>query len=98
MRLKDLASAITAGKTPIIELHAVDPIIYVAFARDEDILAPLKDEDQQVLKFPSRTAACAALRETGLASVQFVHRCAYDEMIGLSSVEGGAELRQLLTL
>ncbi len=98
MRLQDLTAAIDAGQTPIIELHAVDPIIYVAFARNEDTLAPLKGDDEQVLKFPSRHAACAALRETGLASVQFVHRCAYDEMIGLTPAEGGAELRQLLTL
>ncbi len=98
MRLTDLSDAIAAGQAPIVELHGVDPMIYVAFARSADGLAPLKDDEERVLKYPSRHAACTALRETGLASVQFVHRSAYDEMIGLSSVDGGAELRELLTL
>ncbi|MEM7078317.1 MAG: DUF6482 family protein [Pseudomonadota bacterium] len=99
MNLNRIAKLIAAGEIPLLELHAVDPMIYVVFCKEGEQLRPLHDTAGDVLKFRSRFAALQALREAGVAGVQFVHNSPYDEMIGLPSARGpGAAMREFIEL
>ncbi len=82
----------------LLEVHAVDPMIYLVFASSGDKLLPVTGKRGKRLSFPSRFAALHALREAGVASVTFVHRSAYGEMIGLADQGETNELRQVISL
>lgn len=95
MRLDDLAAA---GDELALEVHAVDPVIYLIYRVAGEQLIPLVDEQGATLRFPSRHAAVQALREAGVREVDFVHTSAYGEMVGLDYAEGPNELRQHIKL
>ncbi|MCR9259945.1 MAG: DUF6482 family protein [Pseudomonadaceae bacterium] len=82
----------------LLEVHAVDPMIYLVFAALGDKLLPVTGKRGKRLSFPSRFAALHALREAGIASVTFVHRSAYGEMVGLADQGETNELRQVIAL
>ena len=109
--LESIASEVAASRTPVIEIHSVDPAIYLVFLVDsgeatrslaagsaQSALVPVVGRKGQPLRFPSRYAACLALKKTGLAAAQFVHRSAYDEMIGLASSPSHGEMREFIDL
>ncbi len=98
MTLKELARLIAAGEAPIVEVHAVEHTIYVPYVRVDDQLIPFKAASGKTLRFPSRHASMRALKGEGLAAAQFVHKSAYDEMIGVASSTSNAEFRELVDL
>ena len=81
-----------------LEVHAVDPMIYLVFAAEGASLVPVTGKRGKRLSFTSRFAALHALREAGVASVTFVHRSAYGEMVGLADQGETNELRQVISL
>ena len=93
MTLKEIANLISAGGHISLEVHAVDPAIYQVFQRFSGRLVPVMDKDQS-LRFPSRFSALKALADLGLDEVDFVHRSAYGEMIGMETPHDQTELRQ----
>jgi len=128
--LASLRDEVASGRMPVVEVHGVDPSIYLVFQQvtahpatrggnlrgnvggvsppeDSHWLVAVVQESSRIklgevrpkpLRFPSRHAACQALKATGLATVQFVHRTAYDEMIGLESSASRGEMRELIDL
>lgn len=98
MTLDELGRAAATGMPPEVEIHALDPMLYVVFLADADGRHPLQDAVGKVKQFPSRYAATACLQRTGLARATFVHRTAYDEMIGVPSATGSAEFREVIDL
>jgi len=82
----------------LLEVHAVDPMIYLVFAASGESLLPVSGRLGKRLSFPSRSAALHALREAGITSVTFVHRSAYGEMVGLADQGETNELRQVIPL
>ncbi len=78
--LKDLISRNTA---PDLEVHGVDPSIYLIFSCKADTRAPIKDSRGNNLTFRSRSKAFDALREIGVKRADFVHKSAFDEMVGV---------------
>ena len=81
-----------------IEVHAVDPMIYVVFRRMGEQLEPVVDEKGTTLAFRSRYAALTALREAGVDELDFVHRSAYGEMVGIDDQSGSNEFRERVKL
>ena len=81
-----------------LEVHAVDPMIYLVFAVCGDMLLPVIGKGRKRLSFPSRFAALHRLREAGVTTVTFVHRSAYGEMVGLADEGETNELRQIISL
>ena len=78
--LKDLISGNTA---PALEVHGVDPSIYLIFICKADARTPIKDSRGNNLTFRSRSKAFDALREIGVKRADFVHKSAFDEMVGV---------------
>ena len=95
MTLDDIRKQPGARK---LEVHAVDPMIYMVFAAAEQRLTPLVNKNGKSVSFPSRFAALSALKDAGVQTVSFVHRSAYGDMVGLDDVAGDTELRQQLKL
>ncbi len=93
MTFGELESLLRAGGHADIELHAVDARIYQPFQRFGERLLPLT-ADGGAARYSSRFAACKALADLGLDQVDFVHRSAYSEMIGLETPFDQTELRQ----
>lgn len=93
MTLKELESLLKSGGVAVIEVHAVDPVIYVVFQRFGERLLPVLD-GRDTARYRSRYAAFKALAERGVCEVDFVHRSAYGEMIGFDSPHNQTELRQ----
>ena len=81
-----------------LEVHAVDPMIYMVFEAREQRLIPLVNKQGQSVSFPSRFAALSALKDAGVQTVSFVHRSAYGDMVGLDGSAADTELRQQLKL
>ena len=96
--LNELTRLAAAGAALPVEVHAVDPMIYVLFLRRGEHLDPMQDGRGTSLQYRSRHAALKALREAGLAEVDFVHRSAYGEMIGVEGTSSDTELRQTIRL
>ena len=97
MTLKEIANLVRAGGHISIEVHAVDPAIYQVFQRFSGRLVPVTDKDRS-LRFPSRFSALKALADLGLDEVEFVHRSAYGEMIGMETPYDQTELRQRIRI
>ncbi len=99
MKLSAINPLVRAGQPPQLEVHAIDPMIYLVFRRSGDDLVPVTDERGKTLRFPSRHRALCTLAETGLAQTEFVHRSAYTEMIGIAQDNWPAyELRETVKL
>ena len=96
MTLKEISRLVAAGQAPAVEIHSVDPMLYVLFARRDDALDPIADARGKSLIFRSRFAARRALSRTGLAEAAFVHRSSYGEMIGMEDRPN--ELREIVDL
>lgn len=97
MNLKALKNAVERNETLHIELHATEQILYIPFVRSGHSLKPLM-ENNTSLTFPSRSKALATLAQTGLQSVEFVHRSSYGEMIGSEGSISNTEFRQTIDL
>lgn len=83
MDLVELKARIADDTAPGIEVHGIDPSIYLIFGCDADLRAPIKNKDGTNLSFRSRSRAFDALRDVGVTHVDFVHRSAFDEMVGI---------------
>lgn len=83
MQLTDLKQLTRAGKAPAVEVHSIDPSIYLIFCCDDDNRAPIKGPNGDNLMFRSRSKAFEALRDAGIRHADFVHRSAFDEMVGV---------------
>ncbi len=92
--LENIAATASAG----IEVHAVDPMIYIVFQRRDEHLEPVVDEKGTTLAFRSRYAALTALREAGVQELDFIHRSAYGEMVGIDDQSGSNEFRERVKL
>jgi hypothetical protein len=93
MNLKEIESLMKAGGHITVEIHAVDLSIYQIFQRFSGRLIPVTSKGKNAL-FRSRFSALKALADLGLDEVDFVHRSAYGEMIGMESPFDQTELRQ----
>ena len=98
MDLDALSSLVGNGFEPQVEVHAIDPSIYLIYCRISEQLKPLLKADGNFLKYPSRGAAIQQLRKAGLRRVDFVHRSAYEEMIGFEHSAQPTEHRETLNL
>lgn len=83
MQLTDLKQLTRAGEAPAIEVHSIDPSIYLIFCGNGDNRAPIKAPNGDNLIFRSRSKAFDALRDAGIQRADFVHRSAFDEMVGV---------------
>lgn len=83
LQLNDLKQLTRAGEAPAVEVHSIDPSIYLIFTRGEDNRTPIKAPNGDNLIFRSRSKAFDALRDVGIARADFVHRSAFDEMVGV---------------
>ena len=98
MTLDELSTLLTAGAHVDLEVHGLDPMLYVAYRMDGGKRTPLRGADGAVLQFRSRYAAQRALRDAGATAATFIHRSAYGEMIGMASVDQDTELREIMVL
>jgi hypothetical protein len=98
MTLDQLKASIARGVLPALEVHALDPILYVIYIADDGRLQPICDQRGATLKYRSRHAAQQALADTGATTAAFVHRSAYGEMVGLAMDGADTELREVLYL
>jgi len=98
MTLDDLQQLFATGATPALEIHGLDPMLYVVYRVDGARPEPLLDRRGDTLRFRSRYAAQRALAECGAQRAAFVHRSAYGEMVGLDDHGADTELREMLFL
>lgn len=98
MTLDEIRRMVAGGRRPSLEVHAIDPMIYLVFECASDTLTPITDRNGQTLRYPSRFAALNALQQTGIPEVDFVHRSAYGEMVGLEDAGDSSEFRQRVRL
>ena len=85
MTLSELQTAVKSGRQPKIEVHGVDPSIYLIFVLAEGERRPLVDQRGKTLSYRSRSKAFDLLRDTGVQRADFVHRSAFDEMVGVGN-------------
>ncbi|MAT84702.1 MAG: hypothetical protein CMD39_10490 [Gammaproteobacteria bacterium] len=97
MTLDDLRQLCASGAAPAVEIHALTPMMYVLFHVQDGQRTPLRD-GQGSLRFTSRYAAQAALKEAGLHQATFIHASAYDEMVGLGPAAASNEFRETVIL
>ena len=98
VNLDKIKSLVEQGQAPAMEVHSIDPNIYLVFYRDGEEIRPVLDKNSKTLKCKSRTAAFLLLRETGISKTDFVHQTAYEEMIGFAHSGQKTELRETITL
>ncbi|MEC7106536.1 MAG: DUF6482 family protein [Pseudomonadota bacterium] len=98
MTLPELSTMITHGFEPKVEVHGVDPSIYLIFCFIDGRRQPLQNSDGESIKCPSRRVALDHLRRVGLRRVDFVHHSAYEEMIGFDHDGAPTEHREAITL
>lgn len=98
MTLEELSTLLTSGAHVNLEVHALDPMLYVAYLREGEKRTPLREAGGDVLHFRSRYAAQRALRDAGAAAATFIHRSAYGEMIGMDTAGQETELREIMVL
>jgi hypothetical protein len=94
MTLRELERLIAGRGFAEIEVHAVDPVIYLIFQRFGERLTPVTARSGETARYTSRYAALKAMAAIGLDEVIFVHRSAYGEMIGSEGDAEATELRQ----
>lgn len=83
MQLNELKHLVAAQRAPEIEVHGIDPSIYLIYQCSKTDRAPLKNQDGSNLTFRSRSRAFDALRDIGVQRADFVHKSAFDEMVGV---------------
>jgi hypothetical protein len=98
MTLAEITTLISSGGHVEVEVHAVDPMIYVAYLVSGKRRQPVTGRGRRARQFPSRYAAMRALAKTGLAEAVFVHRSPYGEMIGLDGNADESEMRERVSL
>jgi hypothetical protein len=98
MTLAELTTLISSGGHVEVEVHAIDPMIYVAYLVSQGQRRPITERGNRARKFPSRYAATRALSQTGLSEAVFVHRSPYGEMIGLDGSADESEMRERVLL
>ena len=97
MQLTDLKKLVQADEPLVIEVHSIDPSIYLIFCCAGDTCAPIKAPNGDNLIFRSRSRAFDALREVDIQRADFVHRSAFDEMVGVGD-GSPTEQRESITL
>ena len=83
MLLTELKQLIRADEPLQIEIHSIDPNIYLIFCCAGENRAPIKAPNGDNLIFRSRRKAFDALRDVNIQRANFVHRSAFDEMVGV---------------
>ncbi len=83
MLLKEIKQSLGREKPLAFEVHSIDPCIYLIFCCHDDERTPLKAANGDNLIFRSRNRAFDALREIGVKQADFVHKSAFDEMVGV---------------
>ena len=83
MQLNEIKALVTRDTNLDMEVHGIDPSIYLIFYCRDGERTPVKDRDGKNLTFRSRTRAFNALRDAGVQRADFVHRSAFDEMVGV---------------
>ena len=97
MTLEELSRQVERGADPSVEIHALTPMLYVAYHVDGERRTPVADQ-RGTLQFTSRYAAQSALAGTGLRQATFVHESAYDEMVGQPPAAESNALREDVVL
>ena len=98
MDLREFSGLLNRGFAPAVEVHAVDPGIYLIYCRISEQLTPLLDAGGNCLKYRSRSAATQHLRKIGVRKMDFVHRSAFEELIGVNENAQPTEHRETLRL
>lgn len=98
MNLKMLKKRLVSSRDIVIELHAIEQIMYIPFVRNGEKLRPLVDDRGESIRYPSRHRALVELAELGLEKVDFVHRSSYGEMVGAGEGPQMTEFRETLDL
>ncbi len=83
MILNELEHLVAQNRAPALEVHGVDPSIYLIYRCTVNTKAPIKDGRGNNLTFRSRSKAFDALRDIGVKHADFVHKSAFDEMVGV---------------
>ena len=83
MLLTELKQLIRADEPLLTEVHSIDPNIYLIFCCAGENRAPIKAPNGDNLIFRSRRKAFDALRDVNIQRADFVHRSAFDEMVGV---------------
>ena len=83
MKLNELKQLMRNQKSPTVEVHSIDTSIYLIFCCQYDEQVPLKAANGDNLIFRSRKRAFDALRDIGVRQADFVHKSAFDEMVGV---------------
>ena len=83
MQLTELKRLIRADEPLLIEIHSIDPNIYLIFCCVGEHRSPIKAPNGGNLIFHSRRTAFDALRDVNIQRADFVHRSAFDEMVGV---------------
>ena len=97
MQLTELKQLIRSDELLTIEVHSIDPSIYLIFCCTGETRAPIKAPNGDNLTFRSRSKAFDALRDLGIQHADFVHRSAFEEMVGVG--DGTlTEHREIVTL
>lgn len=97
MTLEELTQLCARGTDPSVEIHALTPMMYVAYHVDGERRTPVAGQ-RGTLQFTSRYAAQSALAGTGLRQATFVHESAYDEMVGQPPAAQSNALREDIVL
>lgn len=97
MTLMELRALVKSGASPEVEVHAVDPMIYIIYLLVADGRQPVEDGGGRTHLFRSRYAAQQALQEAGFERATFVHRSVYGEMIGMEGSSEQSEFREIVT-
>lgn len=98
MTIEELTVMMTSGVHLDIEIHAVNPMVYVVYQQFAGRRSPLRNASGESVQFRSRYAALSALANAGVRKATFIHRSAYGEMIGLDGAVGETELRETIHL
>ena len=96
MQIKQLAPQLALDATAIVELHAIDPIVYVLYLSNSLGRQPVKDKKGKTIIYRSQNAARKDLIDNSVTTFDFVHMTAYDEIVGMP--EWGARQEQRRTV
>ena len=83
MQIKQLVPQLALDATAIVELHAIDPIVYVLYLSNSLGRQPVKDKKGKTIIYRSQSAARKELLDNGVKTFDFVHKTAYDEIVGM---------------
>ena len=83
MQIKQLAPQLALDATAIVELHAIDPIVYVLYLSNSLGRQPVRDKEGKTIIYRSQNAARKDLIDNGVTTFDFVHMTAYDEIVGM---------------